>query len=297
MSFEELLNDKKVLLSDGAMGTELAKRGLEPGACPELMNVDNPGAISSVNESYIQAGSDIILTNTFGGSSIKLSMYGLGERACELNSEGVRIACKAASGNALVFGSIGPTGEFLEPLGTLTEKELVKVFADQVRAMRDSGADGIVFETMSDLDELLCGIKAVRDNSDLPVTGSMTFSKGLNGYATMMGVRPENAAETLEKAGANCVGANCGSGIDEMIEIAGLIKPNTGLPLWFKPNAGLPELIGGKTVFRQTPEDMASKLGDLVLNTRNIVVGGCCGTTPEHINAMRNQIDLLLKNG
>jgi 5-methyltetrahydrofolate--homocysteine methyltransferase len=292
--FQELIRNKKILLSDGATGTELAKRGLEPGACPELMNIEKPEAVTDLNGSYVNAGSDIILTNTFGGSTIKLSLYGIGERAQELNSAGVMIAREAAGGKALVFGDIGPTGEFLEPLGTLSEKEVIEIFALQVRALRDSGVDGVVFETMSDLNELLCGIKAVRDNSDLPAAGSMTFNKGLNGYATMMGVRPEKAAEEIERAGADCAGANCGSGINEMIEIAGLIRPNTGLPLWLKPNAGLPELVEGKTVFRETPDEMAAKLESLVQVGREAVIGGCCGTTPEHIKAMRDTLDLIL---
>ena len=201
MNFTDFIDKKKIILLDGALGTELAKRGLEPGDCPELLNIEKPDAALEIAASYVEAGSDIVLTNTFGGSPQKLHKYDLDDRIEELNEAGVRLA-KAAAGNcALVFLSIGPTGEFLEPLGTLTEKELVKSFARQVIAGREAGADGVVLETMSDLGEIIAGIKAVKDNSDLPVIGSLTFDKGVKGYATMMGVRPENAAETLERAG------------------------------------------------------------------------------------------------
>lgn len=290
MNLTDYIQEKKIFLLDGAMGTELAKRGLEPGDCPELLNIDNPDAVSGIADSYAEAGSDIVLTNTFGGSSQKLVKYDLADRLEELNEAGVRLAKDAAGGRALVFLSIGPTGEFLEPLGLLTEADLVKSFARQVIAGREAGADGVVLETMSDLGETIAGIKAVKDNSDLPVIGSLTFDKGVKGYATMMGVRPENAAEALERAGADGAGSNCGAGIGNLIEIAALMRNATGLPLWIKPNAGLPELVDGETVFRDTPEMMAERIPELV-EAGVTFIGGCCGTTPEHIAAFREVID------
>jgi len=243
VNFIDFIAQKKIILLDGALGTELAKRGLEPGECPELLNIEKPDAPLEVAASYVEAGSDIVLTNTFGGSPQKLHKYDLDDRIEALNEAGVRLVKEAAGSRALVFLSIGPTGEFLEPLGMLTESELVKSYARQVIAGRKAGADGVVLETMSDLGEVIAGVKAVRDNSDLPVVASLTFDKGVKGYATMMGVRPENAAEALERAGADGVGSNCGAGIGNLIEVAALMRGATGLPLWIKPNAGLPDLI------------------------------------------------------
>jgi len=288
----DLLEKKKVLLSDGAWGTELAKKGVEPGGCPELLNVESPDIIRDVASSYVGAGSDIILTNTFGGSPYKLAKYGVEDRTEELNEAGARLSIEAASGKSLVAGSIGPTGEFMVPLGLVSESDMVSSLARQVTAFVKAGVDAVIIETMTDLGEITAGIKATKDNSDLPVIASMTFDKGVKGFATMMGITPEKAAEELEAAGADIVGSNCGSGIENMIEVAKLMRPVTGLPLWFKSNAGMPELIDGETVFRETPEEMGAHLGDM-LAAGATVVGGCCGSTPDHIRKFRELIDSL----
>ncbi len=290
MNLQDTLSRIRFLVSDGALGTELAKKGLRPGECPELLNADNPVLIGDVARSYVEAGSDIILTNTFGGSSVKLARYGLESRLDELNEKGVRIAVEAAAGRAAVFASLGPTGEFLEPLGPLTESELTDIFGRQVSAFVKAGAEGVVLETMTDLGEVVCALRAVRENSDLPAVCSMTFDKGARGYATMMGVTPERAAEELEAEGADAVGANCGTGIADIVEIAALMRGATGLPLWMKPNAGLPELIGGNTVYRESSDEFASRVADL-LRAGATIVGGCCGTTPAHISAVRKAVD------
>lgn len=290
MKLQDMLDDLKILVSDGALGTELAKKGLQPGDCPELLNAENPGTVREIARSYVDAGSNVILTNTFGGSPQKLAKYGLEERVEELNARGVRIAVEASAGKARVFASIGPTGEFLEPLGTLTEPEMIRSYGRQIRALLKGGAQGFVLETMSDLAEILCAIKAARENSDLPVICSMTFDKGARGYATMMGVTPEQAVEALEKAGADAVGANCSTGIQGIIEVCGIMRSRCGLPLWMKPNAGLPELVEGKTVFRESPEDMASRIPDLI-RAGATIIGGCCGTTPDHIRSIRAVVD------
>ena len=284
-SFHELLKERKLLIADGAWGTELAKRGMQPGDCPEKWNVDHPAEVRAVAASYVAAGSEIILTNTFGGNRFKLAKADADKRAFELNRLGAAISREAAAGKALVFASIGGTGEFMEPLGTITEQEMVECFAEQVKALVAGGADGFVVETMTDLGETLAAVRAARENSSLPVVASLTFDHGQAGYATMMGVRPEAAAAALEAAGADAVGSNCGAGIANMVEIARLFRSATELPLWIKPNAGLPELVGGKTVFRETPVQMASYLRALVDAGANIV-GGCCGTTPDHIRAL-----------
>jgi len=286
----EMLKEKHILLADGAWGTEFAKKGVEPGDCPELLNIERPDLVREIASSYVEAGSDIILTNTFGGSPPKLTKYGLENRLEELNEAGIRISMEAAQGKALVFASFGPTGEFLAPLGLVTESEMTAYFTRQVKAGVAEGADGFLFETMSDLSEITCAIRAVKDNSDLPLVCSMTFNKGLKGYATMMGVEPQQAAEALEAAGADVVGSNCGSGILDIIDVAKLMRPATGLPLWIKPNAGLPELINGVTVYRETPDEMASHIPELI-ETGATIIGGCCGTTPDHIRKFREMLN------
>jgi 5-methyltetrahydrofolate--homocysteine methyltransferase len=274
-----------VLISDGAWGTQLAERGLPTGIAPESWNADNPDSVRAVARAYVDAGSDIILTNTFGGSSFKLGKAGLAARVEELNRRGVELSREAAGDAVLVFASLGPSGEFMEPLGTVSEDEMVAEFARQIRAFAEGGADGVVIETMTDLGEARAALKAVRGTSDLPAVVSMTFDRGARGYATMMGVKPEQAARELDAAGADAIGANCGSGIDDVTEAAKLLSTATARPLWAKPNAGLPALVDGKTVFRETPEQMAAGLGALVEAGARIV-GGCCGTTPAHVRAL-----------
>jgi 5-methyltetrahydrofolate--homocysteine methyltransferase len=282
--WKDRLVKKKILIADGGWGTELQKRGLAPGEPPEAWNLSRPEDVLAVAQSYVQAGADIILTNTFGGSPLKLAKVNLGGNMLEINLRGAEISKQAAGDRALVFASIGPSGEFMAPLGVISEADMVKGFAEQAKALAGGGADGIVVETMMDLAEAKAALKAARENTSLPVAVTLTFNRGPKGYATMMGVRPEQSAAELEKAGADMVGANCGAGIDLMIELISVIRSATALPVWCKPNAGLPELVEGKTVYRETPEMMASKLRALVQAGANIV-GGCCGTTPAHIRA------------
>lgn len=293
MTLQKMLDTHGRLVSDGALGTELAKKGLQPGDCPELLNADNPEIVAAVARSYADAGSDIVLTNTFGGNPWKLAKYGLDDRLAELNETGVRLAVEAAAGKAAVFASIGPSGEFLEPLGTITGAEMTAGFGRQVRALLAGGARGFVAETMTDLDEVVCVIKAVRENSDLPVICSMTFDRGQRGFATMMGVTPERAVDVLGEAGADAVGANCSSGIADLIEVCRIMRSRGTLPLWIKPNAGLPQLVGGETVYRESPGDMAARIPEL-LSAGADIVGGCCGSTPEHIRGIRAAVDAFL---
>lgn len=290
MKLADLITQKKILLSDGAWGTEIAKLGFDPGICPELFSVNETGVIKNIAAGYVDAGSDMILTNTFGGSPQKLSRYGLENRLEELNEAGVRISVEVSDGKVLVLGSIGPSGEFLAPLGLTTEQEMVDSFARQVKSFLAAGADAMLIETMTDLGEAKCALKAVKDNSDYEVVCSMTFDRGAKGFATMMGITPDHAAAELEEAGADVVGSNCGSGIEDIIKVAKIMNHSTDLPLWFKPNAGLPELVGGKTVYRETPEQMASRIPELV-EAGATIIGGCCGTTPEHIRKIREVID------
>jgi len=286
------IEKKKVLILDGAWGTELFNRDLKPPQVPDAWNIERPEEVLAVALSYVNAGADIILTNTFGGSPLKLAKSGLERKTAEINRLGAEISKKAARDRALVFGSIGPTGEFVAPLGKATEVEMVKGFAEQAKALAAGGVDGIVIETMMDLTEAKAALRAVRENTSLPAAVTMTFNKAGHSYATLMGVRPEQAATELERAGANMVGANCGAGMDIIIEVARLMRPATGLPIWCKPNAGLPELVDGNTVYRETPEQMASKLAALV-EAGATMVGGCCGSTPTHIHALVLERDKL----
>jgi 5-methyltetrahydrofolate--homocysteine methyltransferase len=286
------LEKKKILIADGGWGTELQKRGLPPGEPPEGWNIGRPAEVGAVALSYVEAGAEIILTNTFGGSPFKLAKVHLAAKAAEINRRGAEISKKAAGGRALVFASIGPSGDFMAPLGTVSEEDMIKGFAEQAKALAEGGADGIVVETMMDLAEAKAALLAVKGSTPLPVAVTLTFAKGPKGFATMMGTRPEQAAAELEKSGADIIGANCGAGIDQMIELMKMMRSATALSLWCKPNAGLPELIEGKTVYRESPEMMASKLKALVEAGASIV-GGCCGTTPAHIRAFVRERNLL----
>jgi len=281
----QLLADETVIIADGAWGTQLTERGLQPGECPESWVIHQPDAVRDVAAAYVAAGAQIVLTNSFGGSRFKLAKVGLADHVEEINRVATELSKDAAGERALVVASIGPTGEFMAPLGLVSEDEMVEVFAEQVRAMAAGGADGILLETMTDLGEIRAGVRAANENFDGPVVASMTFDRGVRGYATMMGVRPDQAAQELQAAGADVVGSNCGHGIENMIEVIALMAPATDLPLWAKPNAGMPRLINGRTVFDETPAEMAAHF-DALVQAGARIIGGCCGTTPDHIRAL-----------
>ncbi|MGM0491801.1 MAG: homocysteine S-methyltransferase family protein [Armatimonadota bacterium] len=284
-TIDQLLEQKKVLIADGAWGTELSRRGLEPGEAPESWVLRQPDAVREVAQGYVDAGAEIILTDTFGGSRFKLAKSDLEDQVAEINRRAVELSQDAAGDAALVFASIGPTGEFMEPLGLVSEQEMIETFGEQVEAMVAGGTDGILVETMTDLGEAKGALLAAREHFDGPVVVSMTFDRGPKGYATMMGVTPEHAAEELQAAGADIVGSNCGHGIENMIEVIDLMSGATDLPLWAKPNAGMPQLVDGDTVFTQSPEETAAHFAELA-GAGARIIGGCCGTTPEHIRAL-----------
>ena len=290
---KKIFEEKKILISDGAWGTELFKLGLKMSDIPEKLNLESPDLVKQVAKSYADAGSDIIITNTFGGNRLKLKKANLESKIHEINYKGAEISKNAASDKALVFGSIGPTGEFMEPLGIIKEIEMVECYKEQVEILSKANVDGIVVETMSDINEAKAALKAVKEVSDLPVIVSMTYSKTKNGYATMMGVTPEKAAEELQIIGLDLIGSNCGGGINDFIDITKKYKNSTDLPLWIKPNAGLPKFKDGKTFYEETPEFMASKVSELV-DAGAKIIGGCCGTTPAHIKLFIKELDKLL---
>jgi 5-methyltetrahydrofolate--homocysteine methyltransferase len=287
MTILDELKQGKILLSDGAWGTFLQAKGMTPGECPELWNITHRGVVRNIAESYINAGSDIIETNSFGGSRIKLSQYGYGDRVSEINEAAAAISREAAGLNKHVAGSVGPTGKMLL-MGDVIEDELYDGFREQAIALEKGGADIIIIETMSDLDEGRLAVKAARENTGCTVIITMTFSKDMNGkFFTMMGVSPAEMTISMKKAGAHIVGSNCGNGTEDMIGVVKEIRAaDRNIPVMIQANAGTPEFVDGVTFYRETPEIMASFVPRLLEAGANII-GGCCGTTTEHIRQMR----------
>lgn len=290
-SLLERLSAGGVLISDGAMGSFLQSAGLPVGASPELWCVARPEVVRGVAEAYLAAGSDIVLTNSFGGSPVKLARYGLENCAGELNRAAATLAREAAGGGKFVAGSVGPTGRIVrDEGGDVTPAELYEAFREQVAGLADGGVDAICVETMSSLPEALEAVRASRENTTLPVFCTFSFALGRRGFRTMMGVSPEVAAREAADAGADVIGTNCGNGIENMIEIVRLMHAAVpDRPILVQANAGMPELIDGIAVYPETPEYMASRVAELIAAGATIV-GGCCGTTPEHIAAIAAEV-------
>ncbi len=286
----------EVLISDGAMGTFLHAKGLGPGECPESWCISHPDVLKGIAEAYIAAGSDIIETNSFGGSSLKLQAYGLGNKVRELNRAAAMLAKEAMGERGYVAASVGPTGHFAkEEYGDVSTEELYEAFLGQVTALAEGGADAICVETMSSIVEAVQAIKAAKENTKLPVICTFTFDQKPRGLFTIMGVTPEQAAEKAASAGADIVGANCGNGISNMVQIAKRMREVLPkIPILIQANAGMPKVEDGKTVFQETPEYMAFQVKELIEAGANII-GGCCGTTPDHIAAMAKASRVMLK--
>ena len=276
----------KILVSDGAWGTFLQAKGLQPGECPELWNITHQEDVLDIAKGYIDAGSDMIETNSFGGSKFKLANYGLEEKVSELNKAAAEISRKAAGPDKFVLGSIGPTGKILM-MGEVTDEELYEAFKEQAMALEAGGADAIMIETMTDLDEAIQAIKASKDHTKCEVFCTMTFDKTVdNEFKSMMGVSPTDMVDKIIAAGAELIGANCGNGIKDMVSIVKEIRSsNKDIPVLIHANAGMPVYQDGETVFPETPEEMANVTDDLIAAGANII-GGCCGTTPAHISRM-----------
>ncbi len=279
----ELLRAAPVV-TDGAWGTQLQARGLAPGQCPDAWNLEHPERVEAVARAYVEAGSRIILTNTFRANRLALAGYGLADKVIEINRAGAEISRRAAAGSARVFASIGPSGRMLVT-GETTPEELAAIFAEQAQALAEGGADALVIETMADLAEACIAVKAAR-GTGLPVVASMVFDSGKNKDRTMMGVTPEQAAQTLAESGADVVGANCGQGVAGYIAICRRLRAACDRPIWIKANAGLPEVVDGAPVYRMTPEEYARYVPALVEAGASFI-GGCCGTGPEFIREIR----------
>ena len=284
---QKILNDiknKKVFLLDGATGTYLQNHGLEPGGCPELMNKENSDVISSMADIYFKNGSDIVLTNSFGGTKYRLKHYGLENEVYELNKLSAMLAKEKAEkySEKFVFGSIGPTGEFLEPLGSVSEADMYDAFANQMSGLFDGGVDGFLIETQIATEETKLAIKVAKENFNVLILASAVYDKGPKGYFTMFGLTPKESLEIFFESGAHVVGTNCGNGSENMVEIAKQLRSFTDNPLLVQANAGIPKIKKQDIIYPESPEFMQEKYKDLIENKINFI-GGCCGTNSEHI--------------
>lgn len=280
----------EILVSDGAWGTFLQQNGLVPGECPEKWNLDHPEVVKSIAAAYIDAGAQMIESNSFGASRFKLHHYGLDAMAVEINRAAASLSREAAGASAHVIASIGPTGKLLL-MEDVTEAELYDAFAEQACALEAGGADACCIETFAAIDEAVCAVRAVKENTGLEIICTFTFERTVQGdYRTMMGTTPADIAAPLIEAGADIIGTNCGNGSERMIPIVAELRAAApGVPILVHANAGMPVNRNGRDIFPESPEEMAAHVPALVMAGANII-GGCCGTTPAHITAIRNAI-------
>jgi 5-methyltetrahydrofolate--homocysteine methyltransferase len=291
----ERLRSGDILVADGAMGTMLFERGLKPGECPERWNLERPQVLEEIARLYLEAGADILQTNTFGASPLKLAQYSLSDSTEAINVAAVRAARSAATGRAFISASCGPCGRLLKPYGDVDPEEVTEGFERQLSAVVAEGVDMICIETMTDLSEATLAVRAAKKVSPATlVAATMTFDATARGFFTIMGVTVMQAARDLAAAGADIVGSNCGNGIENMVRIAAEFRKHSALPLLIQSNAGLPETTRDGLVYPESPEFMAAACPELVAFGVGII-GGCCGTTPEHVAAIRKTVDAFRK--
>lgn len=280
------LAEQGIVLLDGAMGTELIRRGFSQGGCPELWNVEKPEVVKQIHQSYFEAGADAVLTNSFGGNRLKLASYGLAERCSELNRAAATLANQVKPEGRFVGGSLGPTGKFLKPQGEYSEGEIEEAYAEQALALTEGEADFLLIETQYDLREALCALRAARKASPLPVFVTLTFNRFPRGFFTIMGNSVPQCLAELEKNGVPALGANCTLNSEEMAELVKVMKEATSLPLIAQPNAGKPVISAeGVVSYSQSLEDYLTFIPPMVQNGASYI-GGCCGTTPQFIRQM-----------
>ena len=275
----------RVLVADGAWGTEFFKRGLMQGNPPDEWNVSHPQIVKEITAEYLEAGAEVILTNTFGASRLRLDLHGLADKARQINLAGARLAREVVGGRALVAGDIGPSGKMLV-LGEVQPEELFDAFAEQAAALREGGVDWIVVESMTDAEEMALAVRAARIHAGCPIVASMTYNRTPKGYRTMMGNTSAQCVEKAEAEGASVIGANCGSGIEDYVPLAPVLRALTHLPVWVKANAGVPQILGGKVVYPLTASQFASFIPALIKAGVD-AVGGCCGTDPAFIREVK----------
>ena len=295
MDLLKRIESGETLISDGATGTYLQSNGLEPGGCPEHLNLTNPELIVKMANDYFNNGADLVITNSFGGNPFMLDKYGLRKELDVINKKAAQHAKSVCPAGKFVVGCVGPTGEFLQPLGPVSEKEMFAGFTEQIQALDEGGADAIIIETMTSLEEILLAVESAKLNTNLVVMATMTFDLGPRGFFTMMGVTPEEAVKEIRKKGADVVGANCGNGIENMVKIAKIMRNVDDGPLVIHSNAGFPKIINGRIVYPETPEYMSEKFKELIEAKINIM-GGCCGTTPSHISAIHSVVSKYSSN-
>jgi 5-methyltetrahydrofolate--homocysteine methyltransferase len=277
---------ERIILFDGGMGTELLREGLPQGYCPELWNVEKPELVEGIHRRYFDSGSDVVETNSFGGSPIKLAAHGLDDRAFELNLAAAENAVKAKPGGKFVAGSLGPTGKFLKPTGEYEEEDFEKTFGLQAEALTQGGVDFLLVETMYDLREALCALRGARRHSSLPVFVTMTFNRTPSGFFTLMGDSVRKCLLELEENETPVVGTNCTLDSGGMADLVKTMRRETSLPLLAQPNAGQPSVSSdGSVAYSQDIEDYVRHIPDIIQNGANLI-GGCCGTDPGHIRRM-----------
>jgi methionine synthase I (cobalamin-dependent) len=285
--FIESLLSNGPLLTDGAWGTQMQARGLAVGGCPDEWNLSRPEVVEEIPRAYVEAGSQIVLTNTFRANRVTLADYGLADQVEAINRAGAEISCRAAAGRARVFGSIGPSGRMLM-MDEVSEQLLLEAFDEQARALAAGGADGLVIETMGDLAEAKLAVQGAKA-AGLPVVACMCFDSGAALDRTLMGTTPEQAAQELTAAGADVIGANCGQGIAGYVDLCRRLHAATERPIWVKPNAGIPELVDDVPLWKTPPQEFARYGPDLVA-AGAAFLGGCCGTAPDFIRALHDAI-------
>jgi methionine synthase I (cobalamin-dependent) len=278
-TIQKLLEDKPVIL-DGAWGTQMQAKGLPDGACPDEWNLSSPEKVEEVAREYVEAGSQIIITNTFSATRICLEQSGLAEKVREINIAGVQISKRAAGAKAMVFASLGPTGKTMF-MGEVSAELVAQSYQEQAAALASGGADGLVVETMMDLKEAELAVQAAK-STGLPVVACMTFGRGKEKDHTMMGVTVEEAVKSFSNLGVDVVGSNCGQGLEGMLTTCKILREQTDLPIWIKSNAGIPKYEDDATVYGTTAEQFVELVGP-VIDAGVDFIGGCCGTSPAYI--------------
>jgi len=279
--------EQRILVMDGAMGTQLMERGVRPEDCFDAQNLKNPKIVEAVHRAYAEAGADILETNTFGANRIKLLDFGLDRKVREINIKAAQLARKAIGEQGLVCGSLGPLGKMIDPLGEVTFNQAYQAFAEQAKALEEGGVDCVSIETFSDLQEIRAAVIAVKSETKLPVIASLTYEEG---EKTVYGTTPEVAVTVLEPLGIDLIAANCSTGPEGILKVAKRYLAVTRLPVMLMPNAGMPELIGNRAVYKMTPAKFgayAKKFAELGV----AIIGGCCGTGPEHIKAIKAALE------